>query len=779
MRKMYVEMRVNMKNPESEITDNKNNKYKQYIWIIIMTLVMSCASFISYIYTCGDNIIYVQYMVIAMLAGIVAAIVTYMLCGNKRWKLLFLIIPALLSFIPAGLSGILNGSGIYIDIIIADWNRLHEDGVGMLAVTGGQYDMLAFSLLVSVIIGELSFCIVYYNLVIQGMIYVLFWIAIQLVCGSVSVLSCAMLIAAYIIMNITGTTAYITLRSIVLSMVVVIVLLLSVMMGNTELGAVKTMRDNIGNKIDDIRYGTDSLPEGDITRAYALLSDDQEMLKVWSDQDKSIYLKGFVGTIYDKEKSMWNDFPNSYYGGGNYGMFDWLYENGLNPLTQSASYYNLGDNDIGLSPNRLHIEVKNSTRKFVYVPASVSSFVTGKVKDNKDISYISSRLAGLRKYDVDEISDIRPSELIIAGEWLGTPKTDEQKSYIQAEAVYRDFVYDNYTQETSEYYDLMNNMFWNDYNTDNSGIYEAVSRVRKVLKDTLTYNEYPTEVPYGTQDALKWYITEAHEGNAVIYSSIAVQALRTIGIPSRYVEGYYVSSSDISKNHANGVSLTGKNAHAWVEVYFDGIGWEPVDVTPGYYYESAVLQQMVNATGDMYKTAAFDVDKNQGHGKIVDNTGNNKKKPDGKLKDIIDTSAVIAGIIASVVILITLILIVVKISYYFVYTKQLKNYRNSSSSQKARIIETYIYQLFRVKGIDATLGWHTQEVDELVSHSIKNIEPGDYIRASEIMEKVIYGGCELEPYELRTLEIFADKVFADHARESGLAGFKARHIKIC
>lgn len=44
----------------------------------------------------------------------------------------------------------------------------------------------------------------------------------------------------------------------------------------------------------------------------------------------------------------------------------------------------------------------------------------------------------------------------------------------------------------------------------------------------------------------------------------------------------------------------------WAEVYFDGIGWLPVNVTPGYYYDAVKLQQMV-ATPDMvHKTLAED-----------------------------------------------------------------------------------------------------------------------------------------------------------------------------
>ena len=53
------------------------------------------------------------------------------------------------------------------------------------------------------------------------------------------------------------------------------------------------------------------------------------------------------------------------------------------------------------------------------------------------------------------------------------------------------------------------------------------------------------------------------------------------------------------------ISITGENAHAWVEVYFDGVGWKAVDVTPGYYYNVATLQKMVNTPEQIKKNAAM------------------------------------------------------------------------------------------------------------------------------------------------------------------------------
>lgn len=38
-------------------------------------------------------------------------------------------------------------------------------------------------------------------------------------------------------------------------------------------------------------------------------------------------------------------------------------------------------------------------------------------------------------------------------------------------------------------------LFWEDYDDSNDGIYSAVSRVREVLRDEMTYTEMPSEAP--------------------------------------------------------------------------------------------------------------------------------------------------------------------------------------------------------------------------------------------------------------------------------------------
>lgn len=90
------------------------------------------------------------------------------------------------------------------------------------------------------------------------------------------------------------------------------------------------------------------------------------------------------------------------------------------------------------------------------------------------------------------------------------------------------------------------------------------------------------------------------------YVATAAEAFRAYGIPTRYVEGYYLSGDDIH-SEASGINkLIGADAHAWVEVYFDGVGWLSLDVTPGYYYDAVSLQQMIGMPEQASKNAALE-----------------------------------------------------------------------------------------------------------------------------------------------------------------------------
>ena len=60
------------------------------------------------------------------------------------------------------------------------------------------------------------------------------------------------------------------------------------------------------------------------------------------------------------------------------------------------------------------------------------------------------------------------------------------------------------------------------------------------------------------------------------YAAAMAVMLRLAGVPSRVVLGYEHAAPDSSGNF----TITTFDAHAWVEAYFDGLGWIPFDPTP-------------------------------------------------------------------------------------------------------------------------------------------------------------------------------------------------------
>ncbi|MDY5219771.1 MAG: transglutaminase domain-containing protein [Eubacteriales bacterium] len=80
--------------------------------------------------------------------------------------------------------------------------------------------------------------------------------------------------------------------------------------------------------------------------------------------------------------------------------------------------------------------------------------------------------------------------------------------------------------------------------------------------------------PEGNRDFVSWFLLESKEGYCSYFASAMAVMCRMSGLPARYVEGYYVAASEGGET-----IITGRNAHAWVEVYLKGIGWTAFDPT--------------------------------------------------------------------------------------------------------------------------------------------------------------------------------------------------------
>ncbi|MCU0261327.1 MAG: DUF3488 and transglutaminase-like domain-containing protein [Ilumatobacteraceae bacterium] len=97
------------------------------------------------------------------------------------------------------------------------------------------------------------------------------------------------------------------------------------------------------------------------------------------------------------------------------------------------------------------------------------------------------------------------------------------------------------------------------------------------LQDFLRTFTYSLEVPAGHgNDAMEVFFRD-RVGYCEQFSAAFAAMARTVGLPSRVAVGYTYGLQQPDGRY----SVLGKNAHAWPEVWFDGIGWVPFEPTPG------------------------------------------------------------------------------------------------------------------------------------------------------------------------------------------------------
>ncbi len=104
----------------------------------------------------------------------------------------------------------------------------------------------------------------------------------------------------------------------------------------------------------------------------------------------------------------------------------------------------------------------------------------------------------------------------------------------------------------------------------------AIARQAEKLLSTLAVYDPDTPAMGAGEDFVDHFLEEGR-GYCVHFATLGTLLLRLEGVPARYVAGY-VADLDSSGQAA----VPDSAAHAWVEIYLDGYGWYPVEMTPGY-----------------------------------------------------------------------------------------------------------------------------------------------------------------------------------------------------
>lgn len=99
---------------------------------------------------------------------------------------------------------------------------------------------------------------------------------------------------------------------------------------------------------------------------------------------------------------------------------------------------------------------------------------------------------------------------------------------------------------------------------------------------------YTLDTAITSQDVtdLSEFLFETRYGHCEFFASAMALMLRTLGIPSRVVNGYAATDQNPMTGY---IEVRGTDKHAWTEAYFLNVGWVPFD--PTSYYQLPKEQQ--------------------------------------------------------------------------------------------------------------------------------------------------------------------------------------------
>jgi transglutaminase-like putative cysteine protease len=106
--------------------------------------------------------------------------------------------------------------------------------------------------------------------------------------------------------------------------------------------------------------------------------------------------------------------------------------------------------------------------------------------------------------------------------------------------------------------------------------YERAEAIEYFLRSYTYTLDLPA--PPANGDVVDYFLFEQQAGYCDYYASSMVVMARAAGIPARLASGYAEGTYDYENQRW---IVTEKDAHSWVEVYFDGIGWVEFEPTAG------------------------------------------------------------------------------------------------------------------------------------------------------------------------------------------------------
>lgn len=215
-----------------------------------------------------------------------------------------------------------------------------------------------------------------------------------------------------------------------------------------------------------------------------------------------------------------------------------------------------------------------------------------------------------------------------------------------------------------------------------SNPYVACTRLSNYLTKNQLYTTTPGDVPEGV-DFVDYFLFENNRGYCVYYATAMVVLARASGYPARYVEGFRVDDYDAGR----GKVVTGQNAHAWAEIYLDGVGWMTFD--PVSSNQFATNMRTALSASSALPPASSSSAPSESEAPVDSSMSSEVSSSQSEASSVAEEPKANVGFVAAILIACLLVaaLLCFVITRYVVYRTHWRRRRDSCSSQE--VLSTY------------------------------------------------------------------------------------------
>lgn len=551
-----------------------------------------------------------------------------------------------------------------------------------------------------------------------------------------------------------------------------------------------------------------------------------------SEVSQGVYLKGYVGSVYTGSK--WDEHTEEVrkdYKRLTENFTDKQF-NPVNLLELFIDYnIRYAYLDQSRSNNVMSVEYEHANKDYIYLPYVTNYPELENINYVQDLYAAPKKKK--KNYTVNFDGSIFNSfsfqtlfnYVVLSGQSFHLGDNSEN------ERLYQEFVHDAYTQLPEEGVEKLINEFSQvqvdtsirlesivdpftkqklpfqniNYNREYAYQISKIQYVLDYLNSNTSYSLSPGKLPSG-KDFVEYFLYESKKGYCSHYASAATLMLRAMNVPARYVEGYAVTPMDIEQNiistskaeteektskessfnssnsYINATfqvvtdntviefSVKDYNAHAWVEVYFDGIGWIPVDFTPSSSIGSLSLGQNSDDSSDVKPTRAPNtqsqeptptkrptpIPKNP-NTNDADKDASNSAKVSAADKKKLDNLFLQAFLL--------LILVGAAGAIIYLKIKHKNNKKNENHNREAIVLFMKIEKILAVCKELGKRGARLEDLEDDIKEHCSYMDPDAFASCMEIVRKARFGKGKITQEELNQVEILYYNLFEKACRE--------------